>query len=214
MATREPPRDSPIRGRGVRTAPANRFESAAFVPEPVDGAEFDEPAPDPRTLYLRDASRSALAKNDSPDVGFDVSINPYRGCEHGCVYCLAPETPVLHADMTWRPLGEIRVGDELVGFDEFPNRGSPRKLRAARVEAVWWSRRPTSRLVTRSSEVVTTEEHRWLQARNFRWWRTEQLAPGKSLRRIPIAAAPEIDDDYRAGYIAGLSLGDGTFRFE
>ena len=41
---------------------------------------------------MRDASRSALAKNDSPDVGFDVSINPYRGCEHGCVYCYARPT--------------------------------------------------------------------------------------------------------------------------
>ena len=94
----EPPRerprrfDDPLRGRGTHTAPANRFESAAFVPAPPEGAEFDDPAPDPRTQYLRDASRSALARNDSPDVGFDVSINPYRGCEHGCVYCYARPT--------------------------------------------------------------------------------------------------------------------------
>src|SRR5262245_27600612 len=171
---REPPRDSPIRGRGTRTAPPNRFESAALVPEVVEGAEFDEPAPDPRTQYLRDASRSALAKNDSPDVGFDVSINPYRGCEHGCVYCLDPRTLVLYADLSWRALGEVRVGDVLVGFDERPRRGSTRRLRPARVEAIWWSRKPTSRVITRSSEVVATAEHRWLQARDFRWWQTSQ----------------------------------------
>jgi DNA repair photolyase len=194
----------PIRGRGTQAAPPNRFESAALEPEPETGDDFDL-APDPRTQYLRDASRSAIAHNQSPDVGFDVSINPYRGCEHGCIYCLSPDTPVLHADMTWRRLGEIRVGDVLVGFDEVPPAGSTRKLRPAIVENVWWSRKETQRLVTRNSEVVTTAEHRWLQARDFRWCRTSQLAPGKQLRRIPCVEAPEIDDDYRAGYVAGLS---------
>jgi DNA repair photolyase len=209
---REPPRDSPIRGRGTRVAPPNRFESAAFVPEPVEGAEFDDPAPDPRTRYLRDASRSALAKNDSPDVGFDVSINPYRGCEHGCVYCLDPTTPVLFSDMTWRPLGEVRVGDTLVGFDEFPVRGSTRKLRAAQVQAVWRSRKPALRLITRSADVHTTAEHRWLLARSSRWLRTSRLAPGKSLRRIPVVVAPSVDDDYRAGYVAAAWHGEPTDR--
>ena len=194
--------DEPLRGRGTHTLPRNRFESAAFVPEAVEGAEYDDPAPDPRTRYLRDASRSALAKNDSPDIGFDVSLNPYRGCEHGCVYCLDPRTPVLHADLAWRPLGEVRAGDVLVGFDELPKRGSTRRLRPARVLAVWWSRKPALRLVTRASEVVTTAEHRWLQARDFRWWTTRQLAPGKSLRRIPLVSAPPVDDDFRAGYVA------------
>ncbi len=46
----------------------------------------------PRTEYLPDRSRTIIAKNDSPDVGFEVSINPYRGCEHGCIYCYARPT--------------------------------------------------------------------------------------------------------------------------
>ncbi len=78
----------PIRGRGTQAAPPNRFERAAFEPEAESGFD-DELAPDPRTRFLRDDTRSALARNQSPDVGFDVSINPYRGCEHGCVYCYA-----------------------------------------------------------------------------------------------------------------------------
>ncbi|MDX1647450.1 MAG: radical SAM protein, partial [Longimicrobiales bacterium] len=45
--------------------------------------------PPPRTVLLEDASRSILAHNDSPDVGFDVGVNPYRGCSHGCAYCYA-----------------------------------------------------------------------------------------------------------------------------
>ena len=81
----------PLRGRGTQAAPPNRFESAALAPDPDEGFA-DELAPDPRTQFLRDATRTALAHNGSPDVGFDVSINPYRGCEHGCIYCYARPT--------------------------------------------------------------------------------------------------------------------------
>ena len=56
----------------------------------------DEDAPpddsSPNTIYLRDPSRTIIAHNDSPDVGFETSINPYRGCEHGCIYCFARPT--------------------------------------------------------------------------------------------------------------------------
>ena len=133
--------DPPLRARGASTNPPNRYESLHL--EPDEGDAGDVP-----TQYYRDASRSVLAENDSPDVGFRFSLNPYRGCEHGCVYCLEPGTPVLHADMGWRPIGETRVGDVIAGFDEFPRTGSTRRLRLAVVEAVRWSRRPTVRLVT------------------------------------------------------------------
>ncbi len=52
----------------------------------------DPDDPPPETVLLEDASRSILARNDSPDVGFDVGINPYRGCSHGCSYCYARPT--------------------------------------------------------------------------------------------------------------------------
>src|SRR5262249_55031156 len=117
-------------------------------------------------------SKSLLARCDSPRVPFEWSINPYRGCEHACPYCLAPETPVLYADLMWRPIGNVQVGDVLAGFDEYPLNGHPRRFRQSVVQAVWWSRRPTVRLVTEQTDVVTTAEHRWLQARDFRWSRT------------------------------------------
>jgi DNA repair photolyase len=76
---------SPIRGRGAADNPANRFERLALI---RDGRrQTDDPAPE--TELLRDAARSIIARNDSPDVGFETSINPYRGCEHGCIYCYA-----------------------------------------------------------------------------------------------------------------------------
>ena len=75
-----------VRGRGTGDNPANRFEKLSVEADPD---AFDPDAPLPRTQFLKDTSRSIIAKNDSPDVGFDRSINPYRGCEHGCVYCYA-----------------------------------------------------------------------------------------------------------------------------
>lgn len=72
----------PIRGRGAAENPPNRF-----VPIRVerDGGNPDDPLP--RTRFFRDDAHSIIAYNDSPDVGFNASINPYRGCEHGCSYC-------------------------------------------------------------------------------------------------------------------------------
>jgi DNA repair photolyase len=79
-----------IRGRGAAHNPPNRFVQMDFVPDYEHVDPDDEPAP--RTVFLRDATRSIIARNDSPDVGFDASVNPYRGCEHGCIYCFARPT--------------------------------------------------------------------------------------------------------------------------
>lgn len=76
-----------IRGRGTAENPPNRFEPIEYVPD-MDVYDPDE-EPAPRTMLFRDATKKVIAKNDSPDVGFTYSINPYRGCEHGCVYCYA-----------------------------------------------------------------------------------------------------------------------------
>ncbi len=74
------------RGRGSASNPKNRFEALEVLPDPAAREEDD---PGPLTRILRDTTRTIIATNDSPDVGFDASVNPYRGCEHGCVYCYA-----------------------------------------------------------------------------------------------------------------------------
>jgi DNA repair photolyase len=81
----------PIRGRGAAYNPPNRFEPIEFVPDgdALDADLLEEELPLPRTQFLRDTTRSIIARNDSPDVGFSASVNPYRGCEHGCIYCYA-----------------------------------------------------------------------------------------------------------------------------
>lgn len=82
-------RDLPIRGRGAAENLANRFEKIDYIPEAEDGDDDTTPL---RTQFFKDASQSIMSYNQSPDVGFDASINPYRGCEHGCIYCYARPT--------------------------------------------------------------------------------------------------------------------------
>jgi DNA repair photolyase len=78
-----------IVGRGTSGNPQNRFEEIEIQPEP-EGTELEKPGPE--TVFLRDASRSIITQNNSPDIGFDASLNLYRGCEHGCAYCYARPT--------------------------------------------------------------------------------------------------------------------------
>ena len=84
-----------FKGRGAVSNPAGRFETAPSVAvhdgwdRPEDG---DFPSPSPETTFLPDKTRNIIATNNSPDIPFEQSINPYKGCEHGCVYCYARPT--------------------------------------------------------------------------------------------------------------------------
>ena len=79
----------PYKGRGAPVNLPNRFEKISTERD----EEWDEPDdPAPQTQFFKDTSRSIISYNKSPDLGFEVSFNPYRGCEHGCVYCYARPT--------------------------------------------------------------------------------------------------------------------------
>src|SRR5208282_2102046 len=79
------------RGRGAQSNASGRYEPVARVAFD-DGWQGLEDLPPFKTTVATDATRKIITRNDSPDIGFDRSINPYRGCEHGCVYCFARPT--------------------------------------------------------------------------------------------------------------------------
>lgn len=78
-----------IPARGAGGNPTNRFEKIHLERDEDWNPEEDV---SPRTIFLKDHSNTIIAYNDSPDIGFEASINPYRGCEHGCIYCYARPT--------------------------------------------------------------------------------------------------------------------------
>src|SRR3954463_10929097 len=92
-----PPPSPSIHGRSASWNPANRFEKLHVDLGDEDVVQIDptseeEAKPRRETQFFRDLTKTIIARNDSPDVGFETSVNPYRGCEHGCIYCFARPT--------------------------------------------------------------------------------------------------------------------------
>jgi hypothetical protein len=86
-----------VRGRGAKSNRSGRFESRRR--EDFDdgwgddswGQDGDAEPPKLETVVTAEKARRIIATNDSPDIGFNQSINPYRGCEHGCIYCFVTQ---------------------------------------------------------------------------------------------------------------------------
>ena len=84
-----------FKGRGALSNPAGRFDLTQL--EAVDDGWFVEESPDSIATTLEpDSARAVITTNDSPDIPFEQSINPYRGCEHACLYCVSRDTPDPH----------------------------------------------------------------------------------------------------------------------
>ena len=108
------------RGRGAGYNPQNRFERLSYKAR-------EAPSERVETVLYRDSSKSVLSKNSSPDVPFTYSINPYRGCEHGCVYCYA------------RPTHEYLGFSSGLDFETkiMVKEDAPERLRAELTKAKW-----------------------------------------------------------------------------
>jgi DNA repair photolyase len=80
---------STLRGRGAASNPPNRYHPHQVEAQDDGWGSLEENPPALKTTLQADTSRSVITRNQSPDIPFDRSINPYRGCEHGCIYCYA-----------------------------------------------------------------------------------------------------------------------------
>ena len=146
---------------------------------------------------------------------FSWTVNPYRGCSHGCRYCLAGDTPILMADGRTKPLSDLKVGERIYGTELVGNR---RRYVTTRVLAHWTTVKPAFRLTLRDgTQLIASGEHRFLTDKGWRHVaggachdQRQVLAPGDRLVGTGhFATAPKGGVEYQCGYLAGVAAGYG-----
>jgi DNA repair photolyase len=203
-------------GRGALNNPQPRFVRTSS--ERTDDGWYQEETPASIATEVRpEPARSIISHNDSPDIPFEQSINPYRGCEHGCCYCLAGETPILMADGATKPIADLRVGDSIYGTAQ---EGWDRRYARTVVLAHWSVIKPAHRITLEDgTELVASGDHRFLTERGWKHVTGTELGPlcrphltthNKLMGVGRFAKAPEHEQEYRRGYLCGLIRGDGT----
>jgi DNA repair photolyase len=208
------------KGRGAASNPPNRFASTGAEAADDGWGILEEPLPPLATTTEPDASRSIIARNRSPDIPFTQSINPYRGCEHGCVYCTRGDTPVLMADGSTRPIAEVRPGDVLYGTER---QGWYRRYVKSRVLAHWSVIKPAYRITLEDGTIlVAGPDHRFLTERGWKFVsgaeqgtaRRPHLTLHNKLMGTGAFARPLVkDSEYQIGYLCGIIRGDGLLGF-
>lgn len=157
----------PHKGRGTASNPAGRFEPYRREAE-HDGWDLeDEPDPAPATVLLPDRAKTVITRNDSPDIPFDYSVNVYRGCEHGCPYCLSGDTRILMADGRHKALEDIEVGDRIIGTQR---QGWYRRFVETEVRAHWQTTKRAYRITLEDgTSIVASGDHRFLTERGWKY---------------------------------------------
>jgi DNA repair photolyase len=162
-------------------------------------------------------ARSALnAVPPGSGMPFRWTINPYRGCQHACTYCLSGDTRVLMADGREKTIADLGVGDEIVGTEQGP---TYRHFTRTRVLAHWQTVKPAYRVtLADGTEIVASGDHRFLTHRG--WKHVTGTTSGRSRRPhlttndelLGIGSSlptPEVSADHRRGYLTGMVRGDG-----
>ncbi len=204
------------------------FEPQALPFDPADDGPADKPeglvSPrlfqatgrriTPHAEWVEIQVKSAI--NRVQNMGFNWSINPYRGCLHNCVYCIWGDTSILMGDGTTKPLQDIRVGDVIYGT---LRDGSYRHYVKTPVLAHWNVRKPAYRIMLRDgTELIASGDHRFLTDRGWKFvtgtecgsTRRPHLTTGNKLIGVGAFAKPPLKDaDYKRGYLCGMIRGDG-----
>ena len=181
--------------------------------------EYLEETPPARLEVYEDHTREILSHNDSPDVGFSWSVNPYRGCFHACAYCMSGDTPILMGDGTTRPLAEVRVRDVVYGTIE---QGRYRRYARTRVFAHWQTLNKAFRIsLEDGTTLIASGDHRFLTERGWKYVTGRgsghgcrpHLTSGNSLLGTgAFASSARLDADYKRGYLCGMIRGDGLLK--
>jgi DNA repair photolyase len=211
------------KGHGAISNPEGRFESRR-VEAVDDGWTIDsdeEPAPLATTITAEHA-KSIISHNNSPDIPFEQSINPYRGCGHACIYCLSGDTQILMVNGRTRRLGDLRTGDEIIGT---AHRGFYRHYVKTRVVAHWATHKPAYRLMFADGTSITASgDHRFLSEGGWKFVAGSNIGGGRRAHLIAgdklmgvgmVTDSPAPTSSYRKGYLCAVAGGacDGELQF-
>ena len=179
---------------------------------------FDTPGFRGMTFFEVQARSVVNRVPEASRMPFRWTINPYRGCQHACVYCISGETPILMADGRTKPLAQVRVGDGIYGT---VRRGGDREYVRTTVLAHWSTVKPAYRLaLADGTQLVCSGDHRFLTERGWSYVtgtrfgklrRRPHLAAGHALMGTgDFAEPPKQTIAYRRGYLCGLIRSDGS----
>ncbi len=180
---------------------------------------FDTPGFRDMTFYEIQAKSIVNRVPATSRMAFSWTINPYRGCQHACSYCLRGETPILMADGSTKPLADIRVGDAIYGT---VRRGFYRRYAITTVLAHWSTIKPAYRItLADGTQLIASGDHRFLTERGWKHVTGAEQGPlqrpfltvnNKLMGTGGFAEPPKNTVDYRRGYLCGMVRGDGLLR--
>jgi len=200
------------------SSPAGRRDAAIpLIERGAVARTFDTPGFRGMTFYEVHAKSVVNRVPEASRMPFRWTINPYRGCQHSCVYCAWGETPILMGDGRTKPIADVRAGDEIYGTYQ---EGYYRQYMTTRVLAHWSTVKPAYRVTLEDgTQLVCSGDHRFLTERG---WKHVTGAEQGALRRPFLtlnnklmgvggfAEQPKETADYRRGYLCGMIRGDGT----
>jgi DNA repair photolyase len=178
---------------------------------------FDTPGFRGMTFYEVQARSIVNRVPESSQMMFKWTINPYRGCQHACTYCLVGETPILMADGRTKPIADLRVGDEIYGT---VRDGYYRRYTTTTVQAHWSTVKSAYRVVLADgTTLVASGDHRFLTERGWKHVTGAEQGPlqrpfltvnNKLMGFGGFPEPPKETTAYRRGYLCGMIRGDGT----
>jgi DNA repair photolyase len=203
---------------GETLFPAERRDVALpLIERGAVARTFDTPGFRGMTFYEVQAKSVVNRVPEASRMPFRWTINPYRGCQHSCVYCLGGQTPILMADGRTKPLAEVRVGDDIYGTIR---EGFYRRYALTTVLAHWSTVKPAYRVTLEDdTQLVCSGDHRFLTQRGWKHVTGAESGPlqrpfltvnNKLMGVGGFAEPPKDTVPYRRGYLCGMIRGDGT----
>ena len=178
---------------------------------------FDTPGFRGMTFYEVQAKSVVNRVPEASRMPFRWTINPYRGCQHACVYCVSGQTPILMADGSTKPIAEVRVGDEIYGTVKS---GFYRRYALTAVLAHWSTAKPAYRVTLEDgTQLIASGDHRFLTERGWKHVTGAESGPmqrpfltvnNKLMGVGGFAEPPKGSGAYRRGYLCGMVRGDGA----